>query len=140
MDCNKRFRNTLFLFWVLPQKRYQCILRQCAQTLVYFDNKLCTCATFFPRNRKGKQIKTIRSKMNAFSETMLLVKQYKSTCTFQHIHEGNFLRTKLWFRPVGAHSRCMTRSECCSVALKAVLPPHPLRSFKGLTSPGQHQG
>lgn len=36
----------------LPQKTYQCILRQCAQTLVCFGSKLCTCATFSPRGTK----------------------------------------------------------------------------------------
>lgn len=36
----------------LPQKMYQCILRQCAQTLVCFGSKLCTCATFSPRRTK----------------------------------------------------------------------------------------
>lgn len=35
----------------LPQKTYQCILRQCAQTLVCFGSKLCTCATFSPRRK-----------------------------------------------------------------------------------------
>lgn len=33
----------------LPQKMCQCILRQCAQTLVCSGSKLCTCATFSPR-------------------------------------------------------------------------------------------
>lgn len=47
--------------WHLPQKMYQCILRQYAQTLVYFGNKLYTCAIFSP-GMKGRNNKSVVQK------------------------------------------------------------------------------
>lgn len=44
---------------------YQCILRQCAQTLVCFGSKLCTCATFSPRGTKPQNDTSLARKTHA---------------------------------------------------------------------------
>ena len=103
---------------VLPQKRCQCILRQCVQTLVYFDNKLCTCATFSPR--KGRQTGGLEHR--------------------KHVHGVSAFGKELFFRENRMVRLLRAHPRFLMLAPKTALLYLSLRSIKPHTLPGKTPG